>query len=132
MFRVLGIYNFALWFTYSCFTGFSGGAYALVAPYYVSEIAETSMRGALASLMQLMVTFGVLFVNALNIYDTVHWVTISGICIGIPGKKVFSLNFVYSEKATKFCKISTLLLSTVQTDKSKVEILKILWPSQNI
>ena len=62
-----------------------------MAPYYVSEIAETSMRGALASLMQLMVTFGVLFVNALNIYDTVHWVTISGICIGIPGKKVFLL-----------------------------------------
>ena len=33
------------------------------------------------------------------------------------------LKFVYSEKATKFCKISTLLLSTVHTDKSKVDIL---------
>ena len=32
------------------------------------------------------------------------------------------LKFVYSEKATKFCEISTLLLSTVHTDKSKVEI----------
>ena len=32
------------------------------------------------------------------------------------------LNFVYSEKATKFCEMSTLLLSTVHTDKSKVEI----------
>ena len=31
---------------------------------------------------------------------------------------------VYSEKATKFCKISTLLLSTVHTDKIKVEILQ--------
>ena len=30
--------------------------------------------------------------------------------------------FIYSEKATKFCEISTLLLSTVHTDKSKVEI----------
>ena len=40
--------------------------------------------------------------------------------------------FVYSEKATKFCKICTLLLSTVHTDKSKVEICQILWPSQNI
>ena len=57
----------------------------------MSEIAETSMRGALASLMQLMVTFGVLFVNALNIYDTVHWVTISGICIGIPGNFFYHL-----------------------------------------
>ena len=37
---------------------------------------------------------------------------------------IFSLQlkFVYSEKATKFCKISTLLVSTVHTDKSKVEI----------
>ena len=56
-----------------------------MAPYYVSEIAETSMRGALASLMQLMATFGVLFVNALNIYETVDWVTISATCIAIPG-----------------------------------------------
>ena len=34
------------------------------------------------------------------------------------------IKFVYSEKATKFCEISTLLLSTVHTDKSKVEILQ--------
>ena len=34
------------------------------------------------------------------------------------------LKFVYSEKTTKFCEISTLHLSTVHTDKSKVEILQ--------
>ena len=33
-----------------------------------------------------------------------------------------SLKFIYSEKATKFCKISTLLLSYVVPIKSKVEI----------
>ena len=32
------------------------------------------------------------------------------------------LKFIYSEKATKFCEISTLLLTTVHTVKSKVEI----------
>ena len=32
------------------------------------------------------------------------------------------VKFIYSEKATKFCKISTLLLSYVVTVKSKVEI----------
>ena len=37
---------------------------------------------------------------------------------------VWMIKFVYSEKATKFCEISTLLLSTVHTDKSKVEISK--------
>ena len=36
------------------------------------------------------------------------------------GTKV--IKFVYSEKATIFCEISTLLLSTIHTDKSKVEI----------
>ena len=85
-----------------CFTGFSGGAYALVAPYYVSEIAETSMRGALASLMQLMATFGVLFVNALNIYETVNWVTISATCIAIPGEiLIFKISKVINCKIPK-------------------------------
>ena len=32
------------------------------------------------------------------------------------------VKYVYSEKATKFCEISTLLLSTVHTDKSKMDI----------
>ena len=78
------------------FAGFSGGAYALVAPYYVSEIAETSMRGALASLMQLMATFGVLFVDALNIYEAVGWVAISAICIAIPGIIIYRATFFFS------------------------------------
>ena len=37
-------------------------------------------------------------------------------------KNGFPLKFVYSVKATKFCKISTLILSEVHTDK--VEILQ--------
>ena len=37
------------------------------------------------------------------------------------------LKFVYSDKATKFCEISTLLLSSVHTDKSKVEISRNFW-----
>ena len=34
------------------------------------------------------------------------------------------LKFIYSEKATKFCEISTLLLSYLVPVKSKVEILQ--------
>ena len=34
------------------------------------------------------------------------------------------VKFIYSEKATKFCEIFTLLLTTVQTVKSKVKILQ--------
>ena len=46
----------------------------------------------------------------------------------LPSKKfIFStkIRFIYSEKATKFCKIFTLLLTYVVP-------VKILWPSQNI
>ena len=42
------------------------------------------------------------------------------------------IKFIYSEKATKFCEIFTLLLSYVVPVKSKVKISQILWPSQNI
>ena len=42
---------------------------------------------------------------------------------------VFLLKFIYSEKAVKFCKISTLLLSYVVPVK---RLRKILRPSQNI
>ena len=34
------------------------------------------------------------------------------------------VKFIYSEKATKFCEISSLILTTVDTVKSKVEILQ--------
>ena len=42
------------------------------------------------------------------------------------------LKFIYSEKATNFCEISTINLSYVVTVKSTVEISQSLWPSQNI
>ena len=38
--------------------------------------------------------------------------------------KVSSLKFIYSEKATKFCEIFTLLLTTVHKVKRKVKILQ--------
>ena len=37
---------------------------------------------------------------------------------------LLNVKFIYSEKATKFCEISNLLLTTVHAVKSKVEILK--------
>lgn len=42
--------------------GMAGGAFAVAAPVYTAEIAENSIRGALGSYFQLMVTVGVLFV----------------------------------------------------------------------
>ena len=44
-------------------------------------------------------------------------------------KSNLNLKFIYSEKATKFCAISTLLLSYVVPVKRRFRT--ILWPSQN-
>ena len=53
---------------------------------YLSEIAETSMRGGLASFMQFQSNMGVAFVNALNIGQAVHWIKNSWACMVVPGK----------------------------------------------
>ena len=42
------------------------------------------------------------------------------------------VKFIYSEKATKFCEISPLLLSVCNVDKRRGRFRIILWPSQNI
>ena len=68
------------------FAGFSGGAFTLLAPTYVSETAETKYRGALGSLMQFQVTFGLLVVYALGIEDAVNWEYITIMCLVVPGK----------------------------------------------
>ena len=41
---------------------------------------------------------------------------------GFKKAPILLLKFIYSEKATKFCEISTLLLSNLMPVKSKVEI----------
>ena len=41
-----------------------------------------------------------------------------------PPSRYVKLKFIYSEKATKFCEIFTLLLTGTTYDKSKVEILQ--------
>ena len=45
---------------------------------------------------------------------------------------IADLKFIYSEKATKFCEMSTVNLSYVVPVKSMMEILQTLWPPQNI
>ena len=79
--------------------GFGGGAFSLTAPLFVSEIAEVRIRGALGTLMQLQVTLGICFVNALSINNAVNWVIITGICIAFPGKfiqeVIFDFNYYY-------------------------------------
>ena len=62
-------------------TGFGAGAYVMVAPAYVAEIAEDKYRGLLGTLMQLMLNLGILFVY-LNC--STDWRLVSGLCIVFP------------------------------------------------
>ena len=67
-------------------TGIGGGAFALVAPLFLSEIAEIRIQGALGSLQQFQVSVGVWYVNALSINDAVGWVDITYTCMVFPGR----------------------------------------------
>jgi len=73
-------------------TGFAGGAFVLAAPAYVAEIAETKYRGTLGTLMQLMVTLGILFMNILC--GQVDWQLLSGIAIIFPSLLVVWMFFM--------------------------------------
>ncbi|XP_037031902.1 facilitated trehalose transporter Tret1-like isoform X2 [Bradysia coprophila] len=71
--------------------GISGGAFFVVAPMYIGEIAEKEIRGALGSFFQLMVTTGILFVYAVG-YD-LNVFTFSIICGVLP--LAFAAAFVF-------------------------------------
>jgi len=62
-------------------TGFAGGAFAIAAPAYSNEIAEPKIRGALGSLMQMMICLGILFVFSLGQLD---WQILTGVCMLFP------------------------------------------------
>ena len=56
-----------------------------------------------------------------------------GVGIG-PFSKKMAVKFIYSEKATKFCEISTVYLTGTTFNRTilRWRFRKILWPSQNI
>ena len=58
--------------------------------------------------------------TAYDYLKTAKWLLVPVVTIG----KHCILNFIYSEKATKFCEISSLLLPACTVDKSKGEILQ--------
>lgn len=76
----------------SQFPGISVGGSCVVAPMYVSEYAETSIRGLLGTCFQLFLTIGILMVFVLG--ALVSWVNLSWACSVIPVVYVVGLFFV--------------------------------------
>lgn len=74
------------------FTGISTGGSCVVAPMYISEFAETSIRGLLGTCFQLFLTIGILLVFVVG--ASVSWVKLSWVCLIIPVLYVIGLFFI--------------------------------------
>ena len=72
-------------------TGVGCGGFALAPPVYVGEVTETSIRGAMGTCMQFMLTVGIIFVSAFGIEHAVGANIISGLCILPPSNTIQTL-----------------------------------------
>ncbi|XP_055587580.1 facilitated trehalose transporter Tret1-2 homolog [Uranotaenia lowii] len=72
--------------------GIATGASCVVAPMFISEIAETAIRGTLGAFFQLFLTVGILFVYAIGPY--VSWVLLSVLCAIFPAVLIVAMIFV--------------------------------------
>ncbi|KAH8277048.1 hypothetical protein KR026_004346 [Drosophila bipectinata] len=62
--------------------GVATGSFCVVAPMYISEIAETSIRGTLGTLFQLLLTIGILFIYLIG--SLISWHNLSLLCLIFP------------------------------------------------
>lgn len=83
--------------------GIATGASCVVAPMFISEIAETSIRGTLGAFFQLFLTVGILFVYLVGPY--VSWVTLSVLCAIFPALLIVAM-FIVPESPTYLVKQS--------------------------
>ncbi|KAG5675605.1 hypothetical protein PVAND_005497 [Polypedilum vanderplanki] len=74
--------NIGMLYAGRVFAGIATGASCVVAPMFISEIAETSLRGALGAFFQLFLTVGILFVYVIG--SVVNWVQLSMISAIFP------------------------------------------------
>ncbi|CAD7085149.1 unnamed protein product [Hermetia illucens] len=72
--------------------GISTGSFCVVAPMYISEIAETNIRGQLGTFFQLSLTIGILITNFVG--ALVDWVALSTICLLFPAILLIAMFFL--------------------------------------
>lgn len=78
--------------------GFAGGAFFVVAPAYIGEIATKDVRGTLSSCLQLMVTVGILFAYVVGHFFTLK--SFNVICSVLP--LIFGAAFVWMPESPYF------------------------------
>lgn len=83
---------FVIYFREYVFLGIAIGGSCVVAPVFVSEYAETSIRGLLGTCFQLFLTIGILFVFCIG--AVVTWIQLSWLCLIIPILNLVGLFFI--------------------------------------
>ncbi|CAL8133475.1 unnamed protein product [Orchesella dallaii] len=84
--------NSAMLITGRALLGFCGGSFSIAAPLYVTEIAEDRIRGALGSLLQVMVVLGILFSYVVGAFISYKWLAV--LCSFVPVIFFFSMIFI--------------------------------------
>jgi MFS transporter, sugar porter (SP) family len=102
--------------------GFATGATTVVAPMFIGEIAESSVRGALGSYFQLMLTVGILYTYVVGAIANYIWL---GILSGIV-PVVFFLTFLRVPESP------TYLMKKHRTENAKKSLQYYRGPSHNI
>lgn len=73
------------------FTGFGAGAFCMVIPIYIGEMASAEIRGTVGSFFQQMINLGILYVYALGMAVDVFWLGV--LCALIP--IIYEVLFVF-------------------------------------
>ncbi|XP_049944456.1 solute carrier family 2, facilitated glucose transporter member 8-like [Schistocerca serialis cubense] len=73
-------------------TGAAGGAFNVLAPVYIAEVAQKEVRGALCSYFQLLLTVGTLYVYMLGAVTGLFWTSVG--CAVVPAVFLVALSLV--------------------------------------
>ncbi|XP_067011401.1 facilitated trehalose transporter Tret1-like [Anabrus simplex] len=97
---LLIIFAKSVWFLYAAmtFAGMGMGCCFAVGPMYMAEIAQDHIRGAIATIFQVMMNFGVLFSYSVGPY--VSTTTLAIICAVFP--VIFVLTFIWMPESPYF------------------------------
>ncbi|KAI5644141.1 sugar transporter domain-containing protein [Phthorimaea operculella] len=96
-------------------TGVAGGAFCVTAPAYTSEIAQDSIRGALGTYFQLMITVGILFSYVVGSYASIFVFNLLCTCIPI----VFGVIFFFMPESPSF------LVMKARNDEARESLIKL-------
>lgn len=76
---IVGAQNTSMLFLGRFLSGIFSGITSIVVPVYVAEIATVQLRGMLGTMFQLMVTMGILYIDALALIGSWRWMSV--LCI---------------------------------------------------